>query len=128
MTASYNESRLDDVIFVISVNVKSFEENENFSFIKNMNDNNDSNIRGENSLGEDYENNTDKGFIKEKLRIVKYLSDKKSIALLEYNCCSVNISSNKSFVNGSNGESSHYVHSNSTNGTSNAIKIFEDIT
>merc|ERR1712223_102415 len=37
VTASYNESRLDDVIFVISVNVKSFEENEHFSFIKNMN-------------------------------------------------------------------------------------------
>ena len=128
MTASYNESRLDDVIFVISVNVKSFEENEHFSFIKNMNDNNDSNITGKNSAGEDYKDNTEKSFIKEKLRIVKYLSDKKSIALLEYNCCSVNIASNISFVNGSNGESSHYVHSNSTNGIPDANEIFEDIT
>ena len=44
MTASYNESRLDDVIFVISVNVKSFDENENLSLNQKTNDYNNDDV------------------------------------------------------------------------------------
>ena len=129
MTASYNESRLDDVIFVISANVKSFEENEHSSFIKNMNDGNYNKKGGR----EELKNDSKKEFRIEKMRIVKNLSAMKSIALLEYNCCSGIGVDRNSLLKGSaetDFQYDYYVHHhpNFVNDSSTQNPIMEDIT
>ena len=125
MTASYNESRLDDVIFVISFNVKSFEENEHSSFINNMNDNKNIKIRRRRT--EELKEDSRKEYEMEKMRIIKKLSAMQSLALLEYNCCSgIGVDSN-GLLKGHDETNVHY-DPDSVNDGSNPSPIMEDIT
>ena len=115
MTASYNESRLDDVIFVISVNVKSFDENENLSLNQKTNDYNNNDVEKRTHVEGDLGDENTKSYSKEQIRIVRNSSDIESIALLEYICCGDNIAinNNKNLFGGSKEDSYDNVRSNS---------------
>ena len=115
MTASYNESRLDDVIFVISVNVKSFDENENLSLNQKTNDYNNNDVEKRTHVEGDLGDENTKSYSKEQIRIVRNSSDIESIALLEYICCGDNIAinNNRNLFGGSKEDSNDNVRSNS---------------
>ena len=122
MTASNNDDALDDVIFVISVNVKSIDEHEYISFsgIKRSNSKKD---------GDDESHKKDKD---ETRRIVNNnLNTSEAIALLEYDCCTsggrVNLeesNSSKTFEE----KESLIDYDRSHNDSSNNEHVFEDIT
>ena len=126
MTASYNESRLDDVIFVISANVKSFDENENLSLNQKTNDYNNDDVEKRKHVEGDFDDENTKSYSEEKIRIVKNSSDIKSIALLEYICCGDNITINNNInLFGDSKEDSHdnfRSNSNMENASPNLIK------
>ena len=128
MTASYNESRLDDVIFVISVNVKSFDENENLSLNQKTNDYNNNDVEKRMLVKGEFDDENIKSYSKEKMRIVKNSSDIKSIALLEYICCGDNIAINNNinFCGGSKENSHGNVRSNSNNESASPNQIKEE--
>ena len=126
VTASKNNEALDKVIFVISVNVKSLDENEyiRFASIK----------RNNSSMNSDKDDTNEMDYKDEKRRIVNNDSLSKSsepIALLEYDCCSdrVNLEKSNSAATASKEEKESLIDYNrSDNDSSNNEHVFEDIT
>jgi hypothetical protein len=119
VTASNNDDALEEVIFVISVNVKSLDENEYISFsgIKRSN--------SSNSTKDDDKSN--KEYKDENVRIVNNnLNTSEAIALLEYDCCSdrVSLEESKTFEE----KESFIDYDRSHNDSSNNEHVFEDIT
>ena len=120
MTASNNDDALDDVIFVISVNVKTINENEYIRKHSNSS----------NSKKDDDESH--KEYKDETRRIVNNnLNTSEAIALLEYDCCTsggrVNLeesNSSKTFEE----KESLIDYDRSHNDSSNNEHVFEDIT
>ena len=100
---------------MISVNVKSFDENENLSLNQKTNDYNNNDVEKRTHVEGDLGDENTKSYSKEQIRIVRNSSDIESIALLEYICCGDNIAinNNKNLFGGSKEDSYDNVRSNS---------------
>ena len=100
---------------MISVNVKSFDENENLSLNQKTNEYNNNDVEKRTHVEGDIGDENTKSYSKEQIRIVRNSSDIESIALLEYICCGDNIAinDNKNLFGGSKEDSNDNVRSNS---------------